>query len=153
MKKKNFLLTVKQEVIKHYQKNLVSLAIFGSFARNEFSPFSDIDLLLICRNLPQERIRRVRDFEKIEDSLEKKGFKFLFSPIIKTKEEVEKGSPLFFDMIDNSLILYDKGGFFKDYLKKLKSKLDYLGAKKIKRKGFWFWVLKKDYKLGEVFSI
>jgi len=153
MKKKEILSVIKKEVIKYYQENLVSLVIFGSFARNEFSKLSDIDLLIICRNLAQERMKRVRDFERIENSLEKKGFKLPFSPIIKTKEEVEKGSPLFFDMIEDSIILYDRGNFFKNYLKKLKSKLDSLGAKKIKRRGFWFWVLKKDYKLGEVFSI
>lgn len=57
------------------------------------------------------------------------------------------------DMIDDARILYDKNNFFKNFLGRLRIRLEKLGAKKISRGGAWYWVLKEDYKIGEVFEI
>ncbi|MCM8791662.1 MAG: nucleotidyltransferase domain-containing protein [Candidatus Omnitrophica bacterium] len=150
-KKKVLLNLLKNEIKKFYKENLVSLVIFGSFARSDF--FSDIDLLIVCKRLPVHRIRRVEDFMRIEDILIRKGFDFFYSPVIKTTEEVKLGSPLFFDMIEDAIILYDRDNFFKNYLNILKKRLNQLGATKMKYKDYWFWLLKKDYHLGEIFSL
>ena len=153
IKKTDILNLIKKEVLNYYKKNLVTLCIFGSWARGVATLFSDIDILIICEKLNKSRIKRVKEFEKIEKKLEKKGLKYFLSPIIKTKKEVVKGSPLFFDMIDNKIILYDERDFFQNYLKDLKDRLKKLGAEKVRRGDIWFWVLKKDYKIGEVFSL
>lgn len=143
----------KKEISSYYGDNLVSLCVFGSVARNTATDFSDIDILIICEKLKKGRLFRIKEFGKIEKVLEQKKYNFIFSPIIKTKEEVLKGSPLFFDMIEHSLILYDKEFFLGNYLKDLKKRLDNLGAKRVERRGYWLWILKKDYTPGEVFSI
>lgn len=153
MIKKNILEIIKKEVVSHYHDNLVSLCLFGSVAKGTATSSSDVDLLIICRKLKLERLRRVKDFAKIENNMVKKGHDLLFSPLIKTEAEIMKGSPLFFDMIDRSIILYDRGNFFKNYLSGLQKRLEALGARRIERGDYWFWILKQDYKLGEVFSI
>ncbi len=57
-------------------------------------------------------------------------------------------------MIDASVILYDKNGFFKNRLKELKDRLLELGSKKIVLEDkTWYWSLKPDLKLGEVFEL
>ena len=152
-KLKRILGLLKKEVLGCYKDNLVTLCLFGSFARGTHVLSSDVDILIICENLKRKRLSRVKDFEKIEENLAKKGYKFTFSPLIKTKEEVLMGSPLFFDMIDYSLILYDQDNFFKNYLRILRERLERLGAKKIERKDYWLWVLKKDFRPQEIFSI
>jgi len=50
-----------------YKDNLVSLVIFGSYARNENNPKSDIDILIVLENAGRMR-ERLEDFiENIED--------------------------------------------------------------------------------------
>jgi len=143
-----------------YGESLVTLAIFGSVGRGKPSPDSDIDILLIAEDLPLGRLKRMSQFERVEQLLEswmehlkKMDIKTSLSPVIKTREEVLLGSLLFLDMIDDALILYDKNGFFKSYLEDLSLKLKRLGAKKISDGDKWHWVLKPDYKYGEVFDI
>ena len=142
---------------KYYGKNLVSVVLFGSVARDSFRPDSDIDLLIVAEGLPRGRIKRVEEFchnveGKLEErikGLEAQGIYPFLSPIFKTPEEVMHGSPLFLDMIYDAKILYDKGGFFKSYLEQLQQRLQSLGAKRIFKGGGWYWVLKPDYKPGD----
>ena len=68
----------------------------------------------------------------------------MLSPVFKTPEEVERGSPLFLDMVEDARILYDDGGFFASCLDHLRFRLSQLGARRIRRGNAWHWVLKPD---------
>ncbi len=46
----------------HYGERLVSLAVFGSVARGTQRFDSDVDCLLVVRDLPPGRMRRVEEF-------------------------------------------------------------------------------------------
>jgi|SRR5690554_46560 len=63
------------------------------------------------------------------------------------------GSLLFLDMIDDMIILYDRENFWTLFLQDFSSRLSKLGAKKVVTGERWHWVLKPDYKEGEVFEI
>ncbi len=148
------------EITSVYQGRLVSVVIFGSAARQTQRFDSDIDLLVIAEGLPKGRMKRMREFERAEEgiepflaSLKKEGIETYISPIIKTPEEVEKGSPLFLDMVEDARILYDRDGFFSDRLKRLRKRLKELGAKRIWMGSAWYWDLKPDYKPGDIFEI
>jgi len=138
----------------HYKEDLISLIVFGSISRGTFREDSDIDLLIIANNLPNGRIKRINHFMPVEEKMESllKSLELnqmYLSTIIKSPEEAIKGSPLFLDMIEDGIILYDKDNFFKDILNKLKENLQKLGAKRIRVGNIWYWKLKKDYKFGE----
>ncbi|MEM3745221.1 MAG: hypothetical protein QW341_05655 [Candidatus Bathyarchaeia archaeon] len=45
-----------------------------------------------------------------------KGFYLDFSPIMLSPEEASKIRPIYLDMVEDSIILYDKNGFFKSRL-------------------------------------
>ncbi|MEM2732979.1 MAG: nucleotidyltransferase domain-containing protein, partial [Nitrososphaerota archaeon] len=70
-------------------EDLVSVVLFGSFARGDASRESDIDLLIVGDNLPQSRFDRIRLFDEVERSIEKElkkieeeyGVTISFSPI------------------------------------------------------------------------
>ncbi|WP_206709341.1 nucleotidyltransferase domain-containing protein [Koleobacter methoxysyntrophicus] len=50
--------------------SLVTLAIFGPAGRGKPSPDSDIDILLIAEALPLGRLKRMSQFERVEQLLE-----------------------------------------------------------------------------------
>lgn len=138
---------------------LVSFLVYGSVARGEVRKDSDIDMLIIVRGLPKSRLRRQEFFEEVEEEVEeelkefwKKGFYISFSPIIKTPEEALRLSPLYLDMVDDAIILYDKEDFFKRVLDRLKGKLKEFGARKVKLGKRWYWILKERYEFGEVIN-
>jgi predicted nucleotidyltransferase len=53
---------LKEVSIDFYGERLISIAIFGSVAKDRFRPDSDIDILIVAKGLPKGRIRRVAEF-------------------------------------------------------------------------------------------
>jgi hypothetical protein len=151
---------LRTELLAHYGGRLVTCAVFGSVGRGTPRDGSDIDLLVIVRNLPSGRMRRMEEFLPVEDRLApllatsagEDGPPAL-SPVLKTPEEARSGSSLFLDMVEDARILYDEGGFFAGCLERLRSRLRQLGAQRIRRGNAWHWVLKPDLKPGEVFEL
>lgn len=99
----------------HYGDRLISVALFGSVARETPREDSDIDFLIVARDLPRGRTARVAEFLPVERQLEswlaapRPGLlPIALSPVFKSPEEVEAGSPLFLDMIEDARILYDR---------------------------------------------
>ena len=149
-----------RELVNYYGNRLVTVAIFGSVGRGTPTYQSDIDILIIAENLPRGRLKRVEEFQKIEERLEpflkefeKDGVLTYLSPVFKTPEEALRGSFLFLDMIDDARILYDRDDFFKNLLERLKMRLSEMGAKRVWRDSTWHWVLKEDYKPGDTIEI
>jgi len=56
-------------------------------------------------------------------------------------------------MIEDGIILYDKDNFFHEVLRRLRTRLEELGAEKIRVGKKWYWRLKRDYKFGDVIEI
>jgi predicted nucleotidyltransferase len=143
-----------------YGDQLISFVVFGSVARETFRYDSDIDLLIIAKNLPKGRMKRVTQFLAVEnriapflESLKKEGIDTYISAIFKTPQEAELGSPLFLDMVEDARILYDKNAFFAKRLERLRKRLKELGAKRVWKGNIWHWVLKPDYRPGEVIEL
>jgi predicted nucleotidyltransferase len=144
-----------------YEDRLVTIAVFGSVGRGTPRPDSDIDLLIVSVDLPRGRMPRVAEFEAVERMLspllntmrERYGIETSLSPVFKTREEVLQGSLLFLDMLDDALLLYDRGRFFGRYLAALRKKLDLAGGRRVPYRGAWYWVLKEDYTVGEEFDL
>ncbi len=144
-----------------YGGRLVSVVIFGSVGRNTPNQFSDIDMIIVAEPLPKGRIKRMEEFLQVENKIEQwlehlrkdKGIDTYLSPVIKTPAEVEAGSPLFLDLTDDAVIIYDRNSYFKDYLSWLNLRLQKMGAKKIYNGERWHWLIKPDYRKGDIFEI
>jgi len=148
------------EVRRLYGERLVACAVFGSVGRGTQREDSDIDLLLVARGLPAGRFARVDEFLPVDERLEADlrptspgGEPVSLCPVFKTPEEVEAGSPLFLDMVDDARILHDRDGFLAGYLDRLRSRLQALGARRIWLGNAWYWELKPDFRPGEVFHL
>lgn len=144
----------------HYGSRLVSLVIYGSAARGTQRFDSDLDFLVVAEGLPRGRFRRVRDFEKVENELlpflrrlEERGLQVSLSPVFKTPEEALRGNPLFLDMLEDAVFLFDREDFFQQVLNGMRDQLAALGAKRVWRGNAWYWDLKPDFRPGEVFEL
>jgi predicted nucleotidyltransferase len=151
------VLTVCQQL---YGSRLVSLAVFGSVGRGAPHPNSDLDLLIVAKNLPEGRLARMAEFQPVEMALSPRlaearagGLTPELSPVFKTPAEARQGTLLFLDMVEDAQILYDRDNFLRHTLTEFKARLDQLGARRIWRGNAWHWDLKPDYKPGEVFEL
>ena len=143
-----------------YGERLVSIVLYGSVARGTMRRDSDVDLLIVARDLPRGRFKRVEEFENVETTLAEdvrhavsQGIDTTVSPVIKTPDEVLAGSPLFLDMVEDARVFYDRNEFFSQELTRLRTRLATLGAKRIWKDNAWYWDLKPDFKPGEVFEL
>ena len=146
------------EVRALYGSRLVACAVFGSVGRGTPRDDSDVDVLLVVRELPRGRMKRVEEFLPVEARLTpaldvSDRAPTMLSPVFKTPEEVEAGSPLFLDMVEDARILHDPDGFLAGYLGRFRARLRHLGARRIRRGNAWYWELKPDLKPGEVFTL
>jgi predicted nucleotidyltransferase len=138
----------------------VAVVLFGSVARGEATSHSDIDLLVVASGLPESWLARQLCLERADDLLEprlqalrRQGILTGFSPLLKTPQEAARVTPLYFDLLQDALILYDREGFFSAVLERLRASFQRLGARRVKRGKIRYWELKPDYTPGEVFEL
>ena len=144
----------------YYGARLVSVVVFGSVGRGTPRPDSDVDVLIVADGLPNGRLRRAAEFRAVEAALAPQlaeacaaGLTPELSPVFKTPAEVEQGSLLLLDMIEDGRLLHDRDDFMREALAAFKARLDRLGARRVWRGSAWHWDLKPDYKPGEVFEL
>lgn len=149
-----------EELRRYYGARLVAVAVFGSVGRGTQRDGSDVDVLIIARGLPAGRLRRVEEFLPIEGQLEadlreaqSDEASIALAPVFKTPEEVEHGSPLFLDMVEDARVVHDPAGFLAGYLERLRVRLRELGARRVWLGNAWYWELKPDLQPGEVIRL
>ncbi|MEM0000374.1 MAG: nucleotidyltransferase domain-containing protein [Desulfurococcaceae archaeon] len=146
--------------IERFGSELISFVVYGSVARCEAGKESDIDVLIVLENPPKSRLKRQELFMWVEEGVEEEverlrsqGYSVDFSPIIKSVNEAKKVSPVYLDMVEDAVVLYDKENFFTNILNNLREKLKELGAERVRCGRKWYWRLKRDYKFGEVIEL
>ncbi len=145
---------------KHLGARLVSVVLFGSVARGDAIAGSDIDLLIVARELPPGQFARkqllaVADAD-IEADLERaaaEGIEGRFARLVRTPEEAARIVPLYLDMTEDAALLVDRDGFFAGVLDRLRASLTRLGSHRVRLGRTWYWDLKPDLKPGEVFEL
>lgn len=149
-----------EELKAEYGSRLVSVAVYGSVARGTPRADSDVDVLIVARALPRGRLARVQEYLPVEarlaaalESASQGGGSIAISPVFKTPEEVERGSPLFLDMVEDARILHDPEGVLTRGLDRLRGRLRELGARRIWMGNAWYWDLKPDLKPGEIIEL
>ena len=156
-----FIEHLAQELQEKIGDDLISVILYGSYARGQIGVGSDVDILIIARNLSPSSLDRQVFFNKIlpvveeplRKGLHRMGYFPYISAILKTPEEANRVSRFYFDMIDEAKIFLDKDDFFKSVLERVRKRLKELGAKKIQVGKMWYWDLKPDYRPGDVFEI
>lgn len=152
---------IREAAIATYGTRLISLAIFGSWARGAATPASDLDLLVVAEPLPPSRMKRVREFRPVADATRAvrshvwsdQGPEIELAPVFKTPHELAAGSPLYLDMTLWSVVLADRGSLLEKFLAGLRGRMQALGSRRVPFKGGAFWDYKPDLRPGEVVEL
>ncbi len=118
-------------------ERLVAVALFGSVARREAGPSSDVDLLVIAEGLPARRLERYCWLEEADRAVEPQ-LKALWGRGITA---------------ENAYILYERDPFLSSILERLRERLKALGAQRKRQGAVRYWDLKPDFRLGEVIEL
>jgi predicted nucleotidyltransferase len=141
---------------------VVSLILYGSVARGEARPESDVDVLLVLKDAPpvyRDRLRpllpilrRLRQ-ESCWKNLEAQGLSPSLSVLVLSREEADQNRCLYLDMLEDARILIDRENVFQNRLRALGIRLRELGARRVQRNGDRYWDLKPDLAPGEFVTL
>lgn len=158
---KDFIERLLEEILSAFDEEFIlSFALFGSIARGEAKPESDIDILIVHKEIdfdPVDLFAKV--LLKIEKSKENKvlmdkGIYPSPSPIFMTPKMLSENPLILLDIMTQGIVLYDKNSTLEEMFGRLREKLERMGAKRITlENGSWIWDLKPDWKIGEEIEI
>lgn len=116
---------IKKRILYFYKDNLIALVIFGSVAKDTFSPESDIDILIILNKIKGSYIDFSEYYNNIETNLntlkkaKKEKLNITINPIFKEKDKLTINTPYLWK--NKFMILYDRGEFFKNFVENLRN--------------------------------
>jgi hypothetical protein len=146
-----FIEALLERITSYYGNRLISLVIFGSYARGENRLNSDLDLLLILDS--KQKIGRLKlqgefvdqveiPLEKKTPSLWKEGIYSEISSIILFQDQAQHFLPIYLDMVDHHMIVFDRNNFFEKVLGDVKTKMNRWGSRKKEIGGHWYWEIR-----------
>jgi len=116
---------------------LVSLALYGSVARGQATPSSDIDLFVVLQEAPAGMLARRRLLQPARESLTpeledlwEQGIYTDFIEVIRSRTEARQFHPLYLDMSQEAVLLYDRDQFMHTLLEKVGERLQRAGAER-----------------------
>ena len=139
MNDENILKRIVDRIRDKLGENVLSIVLFGSMTRGDFTDSSDIDVQVIARNLPDDW----RDRDKILLELAEIGSDHIRPVYITLTDEyamnasINQGAPLVFGLHDANRVIFGRDRFFEKLMGQLEANMKRWGVKKIGN-GEWF---------------
>jgi hypothetical protein len=151
---RRLLSSLRAELVLRHGPALCSLVLFGSRARGDAGPQSDIDLLLVAANPRHpDGLAGVREpFEQGGDYrawVAQRGTPAI-SLIALTPAAALESRYLYLDLVEDAVFVYDHGDFMRRKLQAVQARLRELGSYRVHfADGSHLWILKPGFRLGE----
>jgi hypothetical protein len=157
---KEFVLPLKrlmELIVKHYGGRLVSVALFGSLARGNATPSSDIDILLVVEGLQKRIGERQDEISQLKLQFYTMPEHWLLpasiSPVLYTPDEARDFHDIYLDMTRHVVILLDRSDLLTEKLAELSTRLHGLKSERHELDGKPIWVLAPNLQRGEVVTL
>ncbi len=110
-------------------KRILGIILFGSVANGTWNKYSDIDLFVIVKGKPLDILHETNEIDKKlktqQERLLDLGFGLYISPLIVGVHQLKEFRPIYLEIIDKGIILYEKEATIGDFIKDLHSKISY----------------------------
>jgi hypothetical protein len=139
--------------------DLVAIALFGSVARGQARPDSDLDLYVVARRPIVGDSRLHGMWGRIDASPEYQalagtGYRPTPSPIPHTVDDLARHPWILLDIVHHGVVLYDPEFVLAQELDAVRRRMAELGSQRIELPdGSWYWDLKPDWRPGEVVDL
>ncbi|MEW6685719.1 MAG: nucleotidyltransferase domain-containing protein [Candidatus Edwardsbacteria bacterium] len=135
---------------RHLQDRLVAVGIFGSIARKETTPSSDIDFLLLATSLPTPKFKRELFIREPLIGIIPQRFNVLAW----TKEEFERNFPsIYLDLAQDTIVLYDPENYLQNKLNIIREITRKAGLVRVKLNGGFRWKWEDSSKYRNFWSL
>ncbi|MCL5009698.1 MAG: nucleotidyltransferase domain-containing protein [Candidatus Parvarchaeota archaeon] len=132
--RKSILLSLDQDLVDYImkfaallegRKGVKGIVLFGSIVKGTATKYSDIDLFIIVEGKLGDYYdyahTAAMSLNERRESLVKKGVFNYLSPTIVGIEDLNEFKPLYLDIADYGIVLYDSEGVTEDFMKKMKA--------------------------------
>ena len=140
-------------------ERLLSVTLFGSYARGRPHPESDVDFLVVVRDPAPSPTTRWELNAAVGDACRRRvAWEWertrtypVPDVVVLTAQEAARGSAFLLDASRDLVVLYDRAGTFQRAVQALLSRATELGARRIERsKDDWYWVMPRGVSLDSV---
>ena len=127
-----------QNLHREFGEHLVSIVVYGSYAREAATRGSDVDLLVVVKALPRDW----QSIHHLEDGLMLNGRQFgkRFQITLATpgdmSDSVEYAAPMMLEVHNAHKIILDRDGFFKDCMERMEHIIEQRGIR-MRKPGVW----------------
>ncbi len=144
----------------NYADRLQSVCVYGSVARGTASASSDVDMLVVVEGIRGSVGKRLEElYESVAPIEDERRFLYrneLFTDVSffpLSRDEASRFLPIYLDIIDEGVIVFDKEGFLEKVLSQCRSLVRKAGGQKVVKNGRWFWRLDPKMPIGEEIAV
>ena len=106
-------------------ENILGIVLYGSIAKKNYSKFSDIDTLVVSNlsvlsslELVEQTVNKLEPLRR--ELLVSNGNFLNISPLILTPPDLEEFHPIFFDIVEQGIILFERGRIITNFISRIR---------------------------------
>ncbi len=115
---KSYIMAFVDKIVEN--PHTLGIILFGSVAKGNFTKFSDIDIAVITDSKYLDYLEYLnksrRALEQYQENLIKRGLSLYISPLIIHIEDVKKINPIYFEIADYGIVLFQRGNAVSEFL-------------------------------------